>query len=181
MTGAQNQIWHFVRQSNLSYSVQSVCNESYIQVQNALDVNDTRLVSQSGFTEANHQRFFIYVMDNGGYCFKPLYSDKVWSMKEWDDYYMSIWDKVEDASPQTFDIIPTDYSEFFIGDTNLDGKISIRDCTAIQRHLAELETFTEEQFALADTNGDGEINISDATHLQKYLAEFDGIILGKQS
>ena len=50
----------------------------------------------------------------------------------------------------------------------------------IQKHLAELIHFTDEQLALADTNGDGEINISDATHLQKYLAEFDGIVLGKQ-
>ena len=179
MTGAQNQIWHFVRQSNLSYSVQSVCDESYIQVQNALDVNDTRLVSQSSFTEANHQRFFIYVMDNGGYCFKPLYSDKVWSMKEWDDYYMSIWDKVEDASPQTFDIIPIEYSKPLIGDTNLDGIINVRDVTAIQRHLADLETFTEEQLAVSDTNGDGNVDIADATHLQMYLAEFD-VLLGKQ-
>lgn len=67
-----------------------------------------------------------------------------------------------------------------IGDTNLDGQISIGDVTAIQRHLVELETFTEEQLAVADTNGDGEINIADATHLQMYLAEYDGIVLGKQ-
>lgn len=66
-----------------------------------------------------------------------------------------------------------------LGDTNLDGYITIRDVTAIQRHFAELSIFNDEQIALADTNGDGEININDATHLQKYLAEFDGIVLGK--
>ena len=69
--------------------------------------------------------------------------------------------------------------DYSVGDINLDEKITIRDVTAIQRHLAELETLTEEQFALADTNGDGVVNITDATHLQKYLAEFDGIVLGK--
>lgn len=179
-TDKDNQIWHFVRQSNLSYSVQSVCDESYIQVQNALDVNDTRLVSQSSVTEANHQRFFIYVMDNGGYCFKPLYTDKIWSMKEWDDYYMSIWDKVENSSPQTFDIISTEYAKPLIGDTNLDGAINISDVTALQRHLADLTTLTDSELAAADANGDGEINIVDATHLQKYLAEFN-VALGKQS
>lgn len=68
-----------------------------------------------------------------------------------------------------------------VGDTNLDGAISISDVTAIQRHLAESELFTDKQLSLADTNGDGVINITDATHLQKYLAEFDGIVLGKQS
>jgi hypothetical protein len=56
-----------------------------------------------------------------------------------------------------------------IGDTNLDGKITITDVTAIQRHLAELELFSDEQLVLADANGDGIINIIDATHLQKYL------------
>ena len=71
-------------------------------------------------------------------------------------------------------------SSAMIGDTNLDGRITISDVTAIQRHIAELDIFTDEQIALADTNGDGVINITDATHLQKYLAEFDGIVLGKQ-
>ena len=70
--------------------------------------------------------------------------------------------------------------EYSIGDTNLDGKITIRDVTAIQRHIAELEVFTDDQLALADTNGDDKVDISDATHLQKYLAEFDSVVLGKQ-
>lgn len=71
--------------------------------------------------------------------------------------------------------------QYQIGDTNLDGNITISDVTEIQRHLAEMISFSDEQLALADTNGDGELTISDATHLQKYLAEFDGIVLGKQS
>lgn len=66
-----------------------------------------------------------------------------------------------------------------IGDTDLDGKINVRDVTAIQRHLVELETFAEEQLAAADTNGDGNVDIADATHLQMYLAEY-GVVLGKQ-
>ena len=78
-------------------------------------------------------------------------------------------------------ITNSDEPQYQIGDTNLDGRITISDVTAIQRHLAELELFTDEQIALADTNGDGIINIIDATHLQKYLAEFDGIVLGKQT
>lgn len=60
-----------------------------------------------------------------------------------------------------------------VADTNLDDSIDIRDVTAIQRHLTELEPFNEEQLAVADTDGNGEINISDATHLQMYLAEYD--------
>ena len=66
-----------------------------------------------------------------------------------------------------------------IGDVNLDGRVDIRDVTAIQRHLAEIELLSGQTLALADTNGDGEIDISDATHLQMYLAEFD-VVPGKQ-
>ena len=59
------------------------------------------------------------------------------------------------------------------GDTNGDGQLTIRDATAIQRHLAEYELLTPEQQALADTNGDGSITIDDVTLLQMYLAEYD--------
>ena len=66
-----------------------------------------------------------------------------------------------------------------VGDTNLDGVITISDVTEVQCYLAELAEFTDEQLALADTNGDGEVYISDATHLQMFLADFDGVVLGK--
>ncbi len=59
-----------------------------------------------------------------------------------------------------------------IGDTNLDGIISIKDVTAIQRHCAEFELLTGAAEAAADTDGDGSITIADATCIQLYLAEF---------
>lgn len=76
--------------------------------------------------------------------------------------------------------IPYEKQKNNIGDTDCDGYITISDVTEIQKHLAELIHFSNEQLALADTDGDGKIDIGDATHLQKYLAEFDGIVLGKQ-
>ena len=66
----------------------------------------------------------------------------------------------------------TVYSES-VGNPNLDRKISIRDVTAIQRHLAEFDILSAEQFPLADCNRDGVVNINDATLLQQYLAEYD--------
>lgn len=66
-----------------------------------------------------------------------------------------------------------------LGDTDLDGHITISDVTAIQRQIAELDIFSEEQLAAADTNGDGKVDITDATYLQMYLAEYD-VVLGKQ-
>ena len=71
--------------------------------------------------------------------------------------------------------------QYQIGDTDLDGNITISDVTEIQKYLAESIILTNVQLSLADTNGDGVVDINDATHLQKYLAEFEGIVLGKQN
>lgn len=60
-----------------------------------------------------------------------------------------------------------------IGDTLSDGCIDISDVTAIQRHLANLETFNELSLLAADTNQDGIVDISDATAIQMFLAKYD--------
>lgn len=77
-------------------------------------------------------------------------------------------------------IIPKLPIDFIYGDADGNGRVDVRDVTAIQRHLADINTLTGKLLGAADTNGDGVVNITDATHLQKYLAEFDGIVLGKQ-
>lgn len=59
-----------------------------------------------------------------------------------------------------------------LGDTNGDGKLNIRDVTAIQRHIDESEALTGDGFAAADINGDGVTDIGDATLLQRYFAEY---------
>ncbi len=65
-----------------------------------------------------------------------------------------------------------------VGDVNRDGRVDVRDVTAIQRYLVEQEPLSEQALALADTNGDGAVTIDDATHLQRYLAEYD-VVLGR--
>lgn len=69
---------------------------------------------------------------------------------------------------------PTDPTteQLLIGDANLDGVISIKDVTTIQRHVAELEWLTGNALIAADVNGDGSVSIKDATCVQLYLAEF---------
>lgn len=57
-----------------------------------------------------------------------------------------------------------------IGDVNLDGEISISDVTDIQRFMAEMLRFDDNQFEKADTNYDNKIDINDATLLQKMIA-----------
>ena len=86
------------------------------------------------------------------------------------DVYAVKHDGSGKSDSKTFNVRNT---SFEIGDTNCDGIISISDVTDIQRHLAELIQFNDEQLALADTDGNGVINIADATRLQMYLAEYD--------
>ena len=58
-----------------------------------------------------------------------------------------------------------------LGDVNCDGVISIADATTLQKYLANIVDFDDEQLDVADTNGDGSVSIADATQIQKYLAQ----------
>ena len=62
-------------------------------------------------------------------------------------------------------------SAHVLGDVNSDGIVSIADATELQKHLASIIDFDDEQLAVADTNGDGSVSIADATQIQKYLAQ----------
>ena len=57
----------------------------------------------------------------------------------------------------------------FLGDTDLDGKVTIVDVTCIQRHLADLSTDSFGEM-VADTDEDGKVTINDATAIQRHLA-----------
>ena len=58
-----------------------------------------------------------------------------------------------------------------MGDTDLDGKVTIMDATAIQLHLAQLETLSERALAVANVDRDAELTIMDTTYIQMFLAE----------
>lgn len=58
-----------------------------------------------------------------------------------------------------------------LGDVDLDGRITVRDATAIQMYVASIDNLTGEAFALADYNSDGSVNIIDATDIQKKVVE----------
>ncbi len=71
------------------------------------------------------------------------------------------------------DLRITDVNNPQTGDVNRDETITVSDVTAIQRHLATLETLSDLQLGLADTNGDNVVDVKDAGHLQKYIAGCD--------
>ena len=56
------------------------------------------------------------------------------------------------------------------GDVNRDYTVNIDDATEIQKSLADIILFDDEQTALADVDGDGEVSISDATAVQFMIA-----------
>ena len=58
-----------------------------------------------------------------------------------------------------------------LGDVDKDDKVTIKDATAIQKHLAEIIIIEDENLAFADTDKDGKITVKDATRIQKFLAD----------
>lgn len=60
-----------------------------------------------------------------------------------------------------------------LGDTDLDGEVSVLDATAIQLHLVEIDILSDDNFLAADINSDGEIDITEATAIQMYLVDLD--------
>ena len=62
------------------------------------------------------------------------------------------------------------------GDADGDGKVTVYDVTAIQRHLAQMDKLKgNKKLLAADVNNDGKITIEDATALQQFLAEYENV------
>ncbi len=66
--------------------------------------------------------------------------------------------------------VKPDTGDFELGDVNMDGKLNIKDATAIQKYTAKLSEFDDIQTLLADYNADGKVNVKDATAIQKKIA-----------
>ncbi len=57
-----------------------------------------------------------------------------------------------------------------VGDSNGDGKVNIKDATAIQKHLAEIIVMDNVSANISDTDSDYKLTIRDATTIQKKIA-----------
>ena len=67
-----------------------------------------------------------------------------------------------------------------LGDANVDSDVNIKDATAIQKHIAKLESLTDTGFILADVDASSDVNIKDATAIQKFIAGIDtGFSIGE--
>ncbi len=73
-----------------------------------------------------------------------------------------------------------DRVEFILGDTDLDGQLSIIDATIIQQHIAELTVLKDIAALAADSDQDEFISVVDATIIQMCLVDKDtGTNVGK--
>ena len=62
--------------------------------------------------------------------------------------------------------------KFIYGDVDLDGKVSVKDATLVQKDLAKITYATAVQKYLADPEGTG-YSVKNATAIQKYLAKYE--------
>ncbi|HCA05237.1 MAG TPA: serine protease [Ruminococcaceae bacterium] len=62
--------------------------------------------------------------------------------------------------------------EKLYGDANLDGLLSVKDCTLIQRHCAAAVKLGDAALSRADADRNGTVNIDDATYVQRLLAGY---------
>ena len=60
-----------------------------------------------------------------------------------------------------------------LGDVTLDGLLTVKDVTQLQRAIVSLVTLTGDALLAADTDQNGSISIKDATNIQLFLAEYD--------
>lgn len=60
-----------------------------------------------------------------------------------------------------------------LGDLDCDGKLTVKDATALQKYIAAMIGLNSQDKINADFNGDGKINVRDATAIQKRLAKLD--------
>ena len=69
-------------------------------------------------------------------------------------------------------IFKAEDEEVLLGDVNGDGEVNAKDLTALARHLAKIDTITDETLLKnADTNRDSNVSAEDLTQLAKFVAK----------
>lgn len=72
------------------------------------------------------------------------------------------------------------FGKFYMGDADMDSRLSIKDATAIRKAIAGFCKFSDFQLRLSDVDENGVLNVKDATVIQKYLASLtDTDVFGK--
>lgn len=79
---------------------------------------------------------------------------------------------VSASAAEFWDYYPAYEEPFYdFGDVDLNGSITVKDATALQKHLAKIITLSEDALYYADVDGNEKATIGDATCIQKYVAK----------
>lgn len=88
---------------------------------------------------------------------------------------------VANVGAQEVNLAETGKSSYIVGDVDLDGKITIKDVTSIQKVIAGINHFEGRQYEAANTLERNRIDVRDATEIQKYVAGIaSGGAVGKE-
>ncbi|MDO5124280.1 MAG: starch-binding protein, partial [Eubacteriales bacterium] len=79
------------------------------------------------------------------------------------------------ATEPTETAIPTEPEAYLYGDADLDGKVTVKDATLIQKHAAKMLELEGKAFTQANVSGDTALNVRDATAIQKKVANIISI------
>ena len=60
--------------------------------------------------------------------------------------------------------------EFVLGDVDLDGKVTLKDCTLLRLYLAEITVLSDEQLKRADMNQDNAVDLKDCGAIRAKVA-----------
>ena len=60
-----------------------------------------------------------------------------------------------------------------LGDADVNGKVNVKDATAIQKHVADITALTDTGLILADVDANEKVNVKDATAIQKFVADIE--------
>ena len=157
----QAEIYHYAYQTNnipCEYYDPEECvlypegNESF---DGMIFVCNTMIYVSDLSAKTTYNGTWYYYYGNGEYGITPEKGDKFYT-----------------GSYQVDEPTTNDYEDigYILGDVNGDRKLNIRDATLIQKFLAKLTVYSNEQVFLADFNEDDTVNIKDATTIQKKLA-----------
>ncbi len=106
-TGNANQIWHFIRNSNGSYRIESYLDKGYLDVLGMKDEDAANVYVYSSYTGAKNQNFYI-TAKYGSYYIRPaISSSRNLDMQTGTNtaHNLEIWVEGQNWGPQKFNII----------------------------------------------------------------------------
>ncbi len=135
----------------------------------------------TNYSKSDGYGYGIRVQDDGGLChdgavvtylsFTLTYPEDGFNIfavtNDIENRGMQLMNLVFEAAEELKDL---EMPDLLYGDSDEDGKVNIKDATAIQKHIADLIHLSDSGLLLADVDTSGLVNVKDATVIQKHLA-----------